>query len=355
MGPLYAFPHSEGCKGRNHNFFLPPHTTHALALSKGTGIEECLSSNPGHVINQFSFSEIFSKSWKKAMIPSTISSGFKATGVFPFNRAAVKLAMDKKGCSTHVLLFPFVAHLPVDKLMYKQMSLSLTLQKLSFNAFSVGTNKVLTLQVTLDFESWDDDSLLARCVTSPHDPYLVHHTPQPVETCTGLKYSPSPFYLDTYPGEDRNSSRSMYPLTEGHGNRPSSFSQDYYFPGETGGVPCFQYPSGQAHQFYGNPYLPNNWCHRFRGLQSTFYDDINDEPCLARYGEVISTSLSILDNEESSTTVQGEVWLDEYSIPTRPRRVHTDKCNVSFVSEVEEEQDELFPTVQDRVRSTQSS
>ena len=62
--------------------------------------------------------------------------------------------------------------------------------------------------------------------------------------------------------------------------------------------------------------------------------------------------MSILDNEESSTTVQGEVWLDEYSIPTRPRRVHTDKCNVSFVSEVEEEQDELFPTVQDRVRST---
>ena len=64
-------------------------------------------------------------------------------------------------------------------------------------------------------------------------------------------------------------------------------------------------PSGQAHQFYGNPYFPNNWCHRFHGLQSTFYDDIDDEPCLARYGEVTSTSLSILDNEESSTTVQG--------------------------------------------------
>ena len=119
-----------------------------------------------------------------------------------------------------------------------------------------------------------------------------------------------------------------------------------------GGVPCFQYPSGQAHQFYGNPYFPNNQCHRFRGLQSTFYDGIDDEPCLARYGEVGSTSLSTLDNEESSTTVQGEVWFDEYSIPTRPRRVHTDRCNVSFVSEVQEEQDELFPTVQDRVYST---
>ena len=117
--------------------------------------------------------------------------------------------------------------------------------------------------------------------------------------------------------EDRNSSRSMYLLTEGRGSRPSSFSQDYYFPGETGGAPCFQYPSGQAHQFYGNLYFPNNQCHRFHGLQSTFYDDIDDEPCLARYGEVTSTSLSILDNEESSTTIQGEVWFDEYSIPTR--------------------------------------
>ena len=81
-------------------FFLPPHSKHGLALSKGTGIEECqkyMSSNPGHVINRFSFSEIFSKSWKKAMIPSTISSGFRASGVYPFNRAAVKLAMDKKG------------------------------------------------------------------------------------------------------------------------------------------------------------------------------------------------------------------------------------------------------------------
>ena len=91
------------------------------------------------------------------------------------------------------------------------------------------------------------------------------------------KFSPSPFYLHTYHGEDRNSSRSMYSLTKGHGNRPSSFSQDYYFPGETGGVPCFQYPSEQAHRFYGNPYFPNNRSHRFRNC--------NCLDCLLDWGE----------------------------------------------------------------------
>ena len=68
-----------------------------------------MSSKPGRVINRFSFSEIFSKPWKNAMIPSTISSGFRATGVYPFNQAAVKLAMDKKGnnpCSS-VAFIPF--------------------------------------------------------------------------------------------------------------------------------------------------------------------------------------------------------------------------------------------------------
>ena len=98
-------------------FCLPPHTTHLLQPLDQTCFsplkrywnKECqkyMSSNPGRVINRFSFSEIFSKSWKKAMIPSTISSGFRATGVYPFNRAAV---MDKKGnnpCSS-VAFIPF--------------------------------------------------------------------------------------------------------------------------------------------------------------------------------------------------------------------------------------------------------
>ena len=55
-----------------------------------------MTSNPGRVINRFNFNEIFSKAWKKAMVPSTISSGFKVTGIYPFSRLAVKLVSDKK-------------------------------------------------------------------------------------------------------------------------------------------------------------------------------------------------------------------------------------------------------------------
>ena len=87
-------------------FCLPPHTTHLLqpldktcfSPLKGYWNEECqkyMSSNSGRVVNRFNFSEIFAKAWKKAMVPSIISSGFQTTGVYPFSRKAVDIVSEE--------------------------------------------------------------------------------------------------------------------------------------------------------------------------------------------------------------------------------------------------------------------
>ena len=101
-------------------FCLPSHTTHLLqpldqtcfSPLKGYWNEECqkyMSRNPGRVINRFNFSEIFAEAWKKAMIPSTIVSGFRATGVYPFSRKAVDTIIERRveEQSSEVAYVPF--------------------------------------------------------------------------------------------------------------------------------------------------------------------------------------------------------------------------------------------------------
>ena len=39
----------------------------------------------------YTFNQLFHTAWDKAMTPDTIRSGFKATGVYPVNRHAVKI------------------------------------------------------------------------------------------------------------------------------------------------------------------------------------------------------------------------------------------------------------------------
>ena len=78
-------------------FCFPPNTTHRTQpLDKGpfTSLkqywkEEChyfLSKNPGKVVTQYSFGEIFGKAWSKAMTPNNIMAGFKITGIYPLDR-----------------------------------------------------------------------------------------------------------------------------------------------------------------------------------------------------------------------------------------------------------------------------
>ena len=81
---------------------LPPHTTHfSQPLDKGCFSplklcwkEEChnfMTRNPGMTVSHYSFSELFSAAWLKAMTVQNIVGGFKVTGIFPLNRNAVKL------------------------------------------------------------------------------------------------------------------------------------------------------------------------------------------------------------------------------------------------------------------------
>ena len=81
-------------------FALPPHTTHIMQpLDRGCfaplkvawreGCHKFLCENPGRTVSQYDFCEIFAKAWAKAFTMSNITSSFKVTGVFPFNRSIV--------------------------------------------------------------------------------------------------------------------------------------------------------------------------------------------------------------------------------------------------------------------------
>ena len=83
-------------------FCLPPNTTHITQPSdkgvfgplKNSWMHECqkfMSKNPCKVVNQYNFMEIFSKAWYGAMTIPNVLSAFHTTGVFPFNRHAIKL------------------------------------------------------------------------------------------------------------------------------------------------------------------------------------------------------------------------------------------------------------------------
>jgi len=83
-------------------FALPPHTTHITQpLDKGCFAplkvvwrqvcHDFCSKNPGRTVSRYDFSRLFSKTWYKAMSAGNIVASFKVTGVYPFNRSAIKL------------------------------------------------------------------------------------------------------------------------------------------------------------------------------------------------------------------------------------------------------------------------
>ena len=50
-----------------------------------------ISSNPEKKVTIYNFSELFSWVWYQAMVPRTVMSGFRATGVYPFHRRAISI------------------------------------------------------------------------------------------------------------------------------------------------------------------------------------------------------------------------------------------------------------------------
>jgi hypothetical protein len=85
-------------------FTLPPNTTHlSQPLDKGpfsplkkAWQEVCHQftlKNPGRCITRYDFSQLFSEAWSKSMTVKNIMSGFKTTGICPFDRGAVQLPL----------------------------------------------------------------------------------------------------------------------------------------------------------------------------------------------------------------------------------------------------------------------
>lgn len=82
-------------------FCLPPYSTHLTQpLDKLFGPlksywnQECqhyMTKNPGKVVTQFDFMQVFSRAWYQGMTMPNIISAFKTTGVFPFDRFAIKV------------------------------------------------------------------------------------------------------------------------------------------------------------------------------------------------------------------------------------------------------------------------
>ena len=101
-------------------FCLPPNITHiaqpldvtpfhSLKSYWYNACDQYMSSHPGKKVTIYNFSELFSQAWYQAMIPRTVMSGFRATGVYPFNRRAISIPGVEESTGT-----------PTAKLAYQQ-------------------------------------------------------------------------------------------------------------------------------------------------------------------------------------------------------------------------------------------
>ena len=81
-------------------FCLPPHTTADSQPLDTTrfkplksywvdGCRKYLFAHPSQVITKFQFSALFAEAWSRGMTISNITSGFRTTGVCPFNPNAI--------------------------------------------------------------------------------------------------------------------------------------------------------------------------------------------------------------------------------------------------------------------------
>ena len=87
-------------------FALPPHTTHLCQpLDKGPfaplkvewrkAVQRFVSEQRGREVTIYDFNTVFKDAWYNALTANNILAGFRITGVFPFNRNAVKARSSK--------------------------------------------------------------------------------------------------------------------------------------------------------------------------------------------------------------------------------------------------------------------
>ena len=109
-------------------FVLPPNTTHLTQpLDKGCfgplkskWSEVChkyMAKNPGKVVNRFVFSQLLHEAWTDAMTSLNIKAGFRTTGIYPLDRNAVavkiqKPTMDTDASKNELHFLPLCSPLP---------------------------------------------------------------------------------------------------------------------------------------------------------------------------------------------------------------------------------------------------
>ena len=87
-------------------FALPPNTTHLCQpLDKGPfaplkvawrkAVQQFISANNGRVVTLYEFNTVFAQAWYNGMTAGNVISGFRCTGIFPFNRHAVMEKIDR--------------------------------------------------------------------------------------------------------------------------------------------------------------------------------------------------------------------------------------------------------------------
>ena len=57
--------------------------------------DQYMSTNPGKAVNIYQVPQLLSVAWSKVMTPCNITSGFRATGVFPVNKYTISQPGEK--------------------------------------------------------------------------------------------------------------------------------------------------------------------------------------------------------------------------------------------------------------------
>ena len=133
---LYNLPFYQVMKANNiHVFTIPTHTSHILQPLDSTpfamfkrhweiNLMKYNSAHHGRSLNKVDFWDVFTPSFNSAMIPKNILSGFRKTGISPYDPSAISIEslmpsqVTEKG-DGEITLHPFIDFLhSVDCLFY---------------------------------------------------------------------------------------------------------------------------------------------------------------------------------------------------------------------------------------------
>ena len=162
-------------------FTLPPHTTHitqpldrsVFAVLKVYWKQVCHGfqlKHPGRVITQYDFCSLFSEAWSQSMTLRNVTSGFKVTGVYPFNRNVVleklpgeKFTSFKPEClpqTSGLAYIPLYSPAPCRDRAQKSVKLDMTLPPLEYSS---SEDRCSNYRASTSISSVEGDDDLDKC------------------------------------------------------------------------------------------------------------------------------------------------------------------------------------------------